>query len=105
MLQDVLQGPEEEQDLLSALRLSETSAALLGHAVQRQQRRGILHHTLVALLTHTHARETPRDRYIIWTNNPLKACGRLAPAMFDLCVLQVDGAVTVLYYILVNSQV
>lgn len=54
MLQDVLQGPEEEQNLLSALRLPKTSAALLGHVVQRQQRRRILHHTLMDLLTHKH---------------------------------------------------
>lgn len=35
VIQYVLQGPVEEQNLLSALRLPETSAALLGHAVKR----------------------------------------------------------------------
>ena len=53
------------------------------------------------MTTHTHSKETPRYRYITWTNNPWKACGGL----LDLRVSQVDGAVTVLYYILVNSQV
>lgn len=41
-------------------------------------------------------------------DNPLKACGTLAPEMFDYCILQVDGAVTVLQHIgpaLMSSQV
>lgn len=36
VLQDVLQGPEEEQDLLPALRLPKGCTALLGHPVERQ---------------------------------------------------------------------
>lgn len=100
VLQNVLQGPVEEQDLLPALTLPETSAALLGHAVERQQRRRILHHALTGLFTHTHTHthidKTDRGRDITWTDNPLKACGALTPEMFDYRVLQIDGAVTVL---------
>lgn len=88
VLQYVLQGPVEEQDLLPALGLPETSAALLGHVVERQQRCCIFHHTLVNLLTHTrtHTRTltkrqkgTKKDtqRYISWTNDYLKSCSIL----------------------------
>lgn len=53
VLQDVLQGPVEEQNLLPALRLPKTRAALLGHVVKCEQRCGVLHRALMALVTHT----------------------------------------------------
>lgn len=65
LLQDVLQGPEEEQHLLPALGLPKPCAALLGHVVHGQQRRRVLHHTLVALFTHTQTHSVklvPRER-------------------------------------------
>lgn len=61
VLQDVLQGPVEKQDLLPAFRLPETSAALLGHAVERQQWRRILPHKHMGLFTHPHTHVNKTD--------------------------------------------
>ena len=52
MLQDVLQGSVEQQDLLSPLSISKTWVALMGHLVERHERGDVLHGTLVGLTTY-----------------------------------------------------